>query len=175
MEINMDRVIYFNDKDDCSGKKYFDFIDYAFSKADCFMLVYANYYGKGYTKVMKNFMKLLKPYIIKIRTNPSWPGTSNTKSLNTKYKVVFYRNTPEAKAVLKKVESLWSWSRPSYPQDLAFFIGNQCWFYSIAHERIGAIIHASKSDIEFVYGINMALKETTCLPTNDFFVSMMRI
>lgn len=47
----MDKYIYFNDTKEgellCSGEAYHNLIDYAFSQADYFMLVFVNYYGKG--------------------------------------------------------------------------------------------------------------------------------
>lgn len=114
------------------------------------MLVYVNYYGKGYSKAMNFFRKALKPYQIKSRTNPSWPGTLNTFCDNTTYKIIFYKNDPEPKEILKKVNKLSEWSSPAYPQDLAFFKGNICWFYSVGHEKIGGIINATDEDIDFV-------------------------
>ena len=166
----MDSVIYLDSNDtSCCDMNYYNFLDYAFSKTDYFMLVYVNYYGKGYTKTMKEYMELLKPYIVKSRTNPSWPGTLKTNSENSRYKVVFYKNTTKAKEILKSVNSLWCWSRPKYPQDLAFFIGNQCWFYSVGHEKIAAIIHASKEDIDFVDVKRIASKKNAYIPTNSYF------
>ncbi len=166
----MDKVIYFDSNNmNCFDMNYYNFLDYAFSKTDYFMLVYVNYYGKGYTKTMKKFMETLKPYFVKSRTNPSWPGTLSVNSKNSRYKVVFYKNSTEAKEILKKVNSLWCWRRPEYPQDLAFFIGNQCWFYSVGHERIAAIIRASEDDIEFVDAMGIASKKDAYTPTNTYF------
>ena len=126
----MDKVIYFkNDeqkKDYCYGKTYFDFLDYAFKRTDYFMLVYVNYYGKGYSQIKKSYRKALKPFEIKSRTNPSWPGTLGQICPNTTYKIVFYRNSEKAKGILKNVEGISQWTSPSYPEDLAFFKGNQC-------------------------------------------------
>ena len=61
----MDKVIYFDNQeqrmDSCSGQAYYNFLDYAFEQTDYFMLVYVNYYGKGYSKIMKHYRNLLKP------------------------------------------------------------------------------------------------------------------
>lgn len=169
----MDKVIYFqNDSqrvDRCAGQTYFDFLDYAFDHTDYFMLVYVNYYGKGYSKTMNFFRNALKPYQIKSRTNPSWPGVLSTSSPRTAYKIIFYRNDPRAKEILKQVTKLSDWSCPSYPQDLAFFKGNRCWFYSVGHEKIGAIIHASEEDLAFVESRKLAPREAAYKPQNDYF------
>lgn len=169
----MDKVIYFNNdnqrKDYCYGKVYFDFLDYAFEETDFFMLVYVNYYGKGYTKMMKYFKNALKPFKVKSRANPSWPGTLQTHSPDTTYKIIFYRNAEEAKRYLKKVMCLSDWSRPSYPQDLAFFKGNQCWFYSVGHEKIAAVIHATEKDIDFVETHGLAQRDAAYYPKSTCF------
>ena len=150
----MDKIVFFDNKnqthDVCNGKMYNDFIDYAFENTDYFMLVYVNYYAKGYSKKQKYFIDALKKYKVKSRTNPSWPGTLKTLRPNTTYKIVFYKTEPEAKKILNEVNALSDWSRPSMPEDLAFFKGNQCWFYSVGHEKISAIIHANESDINFL-------------------------
>ena len=173
----MRKIVYINDgsrnSDACSGEKYFDFLDYAFSKTDFFMLVYVNYYGKGYSQKKKYFKKALEPFKIKSRNNPSWPGTINTFCRDTTYKVVFYRNDPRAKSILKEASSLSSWKRPEYPEDLAFFNGNRCWFYSVGHENISAIIDADEEDIYFLKskGIssidNVRIHEDSCFDQYD--------
>ena len=154
--MNKERIVFFKNEDQksdrCSGTTYEQFIDYAFKHTDFFMLVYVNYYNKGYTKKMKSFMKSLKPFQVKRRTNPSWPGTELTICPNTSYKVVFYRTDEDAKEVLKHVFKISDWSCPENPQDLAFFKGNKCWFYSVGHEKIAGIIRADDEDVDFVVG-----------------------
>lgn len=173
IEINMEKVIYFyNDNqrtDNCIGQVYFDFLDYAFEETDYFMLVYVNYYGKGYSKAMKYFKNALRPYQVKSRSNPCWPGVLSTFCPQTTYKIIFYNNRPEAKKILKQVAKLSDWSSPSYPQDLAFFKGNKCWFYSVGHEKIGAIIRANDKDIDFVESRKLALREMAFVPQDNYF------
>ena len=169
----MRRVVYFencNQKIDlCCDEVYRNFIDSAFSKTDYVMLVYVNYYGKGYSKQMKMYRDLLKPFKVKSRSDPHWPGTPGTYSQNTTYKIVFYKNCRKTKDVLKTVSSLSSWTRPLYPQDLAFFIGNQCWFYSVGHEKIGAIIRADEDDIQFVISHKLGDAERVFLTDDSFY------
>ena len=150
----MEKIIHFfnnNQKiDPCCGKNYHDFLDYAFRESDYFMLVYVNYYGKGYSYMQKKIKKMLEPYKVKTRTNPRWPGTLETFSQNSTYKVVFYKNVSEAKTILKIVSGIGDWSSPSYPEDLAFFKGNKCWFYSVGHENMAAFINPTKEDLDFL-------------------------
>lgn len=166
----MDKIIFFNDTAStaCTGQLYYDFLDYAFSQADYFMLVYVNYYGKGYTNEQKYFKNALKKFQIKSRSNPSWPGTLKTICSNTTYKIIFYKTTNDAKEILKKVDALNDWSRGK-PEDLAFFKGNQCWFYSVGHEKIAAIIRANATDIEFLNSKGLASKKEAFVPTNNYF------
>lgn len=169
----MGKVIYFDNDDQqneaCCGQAYRRFLDYAFERTDYFMLVYVNYNGKGYSKTMKYYRDTLKPFAVKSRKNPSWPGVPSTYSSHTTYKVVFYRSNPKAKELLKKVNKLSDWSCPNYPQDLAFFKGNQCWFYSVGHEKIAAIIHATDEDLNFVVDNELALRDAAFVPKDNYF------
>lgn len=62
----MDKMIFFKNNnlktDYCCGQVYYDFLDYAFSRADYFMLVYVNYYGNGYTAAQKYFKNALNSF-----------------------------------------------------------------------------------------------------------------
>lgn len=168
----MNKVLYFNNddqrKDYCVDQVYYDFLDYAFEKTDYFMLVYINYYGKGYTKRQKYIKNVLNKFKVKSRSNPSWPGTLQVECPNTTYKIVFYKNHEEAKSILKEVDCLSHWSG-GYPEDLAFFKGNQCWFYSVGHEMIAAIIHADENDIDFLESRGLAKRENAFIPDDNYF------
>ena len=167
----MKKVIYFNNddqkKDYCEGKVYSDFIDYAFEECNYFMLVYVNYYGKGYSKIMKDFKNALKPYKVKSRTNPSWPGVLGTICPDTTYKIIFYRNDLKAKELLKQVSKLSDWTRPHYPQDLAFFKGNKCWSFSVGHEKIAGIVDATDKDMNFLISNNLVDKDDLDMVIDD--------
>ena len=169
----MDKIIYFNNNnqktDCCSGQIYQDFLDYAFAESDYFMLVYVNYFGKGFTKKMKSIRSSLRPFQVKARNNPSWPGVLETFSPNTTYKVIFYKNCFETKTILKKAQKLSDWSPPSAPQDLAFFKGNTCWFYSVGHEKIAAIIHATERDLDFLETKRLASRRDAHAISTNFY------
>ena len=144
-ELFCDRLFFEKCKDDT----YQRFVDYAFENCDFFMLVYVNYYGKGYSKELKQFEKMLKPFQYKRRTDPCWPGTPGTYCKNTTYKVVFYPTTEETKRIVKSVNALEEWGGKTLPQDIAFFKGNNCWFYSVIHETMAGIVDVSEKDIHF--------------------------
>lgn len=150
----MCKLIYFNSNNQATNIEYYRFLDYAFEHTDYFMLVYINYYGKGYSHQAKQIREALAPYQVKTRTDPRWPGTLGKCAKDTKYKIIFYKTEPAAKIVLKKVNALSDWSYP-LPEDLAFFKGCECWFYSVGHENIAAILRASNEDIKFLecYGL----------------------
>ena len=169
----MRSVLHFNigTEPDCHNSKniYDKFIDYAFDKADYFMLVFINFYNKGYSEKQIEFKRNLEPFIVKVRTNPSWPGTPCVRCPNTSYEVAFYRTDEKAKAVLKKVECISDWSRPGMPEDLAFFIGDKCWFYSVGHEKIAAIIYADNDDINFVCSNGLASRQDVFIPKDTYY------
>ena len=166
----MQKIIYFDEVEKkCIDKAYQNFIDYAFENTDYFMLVYVNYYGKGYTKTMRYYRDALKSYKVKSRSNPSWPGTPGTYTAKTTYKVVFYKTDPTAKEILNEVYGISSWTCPSYPQDLAFFKGNICWFYSVGHEKMAAILHASKKDLDFLEANGLDERRQAYLHFDDYF------
>ena len=167
----MDKIIYFDRSYECERNErgYFDFLDYAFSKTDYFMLVYVNYNGRGYTRKQKFFRKKLERFKVKSRSNPSWPGTLKTFSANSTYKIIFYKNELPAKEILKQNSSLSDWSRPNGPEDLAFFKGNKCWFYSVGHESIAAIIHADEEDLDFLETHMLAKKKNAFTSKDNYF------
>ena len=171
MENRMDTLLYFDNddqrKDYCSNQVYLSFLDYAFEKCDYFMLVFVNYYGKGYSKQQKYFKTKLERFKIKSRTNPSWPGMPFTYSLNSTYKIVFYKTHPEAKKILSEVRCLSEWCRPNNPEDLSFFKGNECWFYSVGHEKIAAIVNADQDDVVFLRSNNLSNKYPIKLTQSD--------
>ena len=74
-----------------------------------------------------------------------------------------------AKDILKEVNSLSEWSRPSYPQDLAFFKGNKCWFFSVGHENIAGIVHVTKEDIAFLEANGLADGKKALPNDDDYF------
>ena len=134
----------------CVGDVYHAFLDYAFSQANFFMLVFAIYYGKGLPARAKQIQKDLIPFRVKSRTNPSWPGVLETYCPNTTYKINFYHCCDESKIFLHEFDKLSDWSRPRNAEDLAFFKNNQCWFYSVGHEKIAAFLHATSRDMQFI-------------------------
>lgn len=170
---DMCRIIYFNNdnqkKDYCSNQTYYDFLEYAFAEATYFMLVYVNYYGRGYSAKMKKFRSALKPFEIKSRSSPHWPGVNCTFCVDTTYKVVFYRTSSSALEVLKEVKCVSDWTAPLYPQDLAFFKGNKCWFYSVGHEKIAAIICPSKKDLDFLEINGLADREAVFVCEDGYY------
>ena len=129
------------------GDIYKEFLKYAFSKTDYFMLVYVNYYNKGYTPKQRYFRDRLQPFKVKSRSNPSWPGTPKTNCPDTSYKIVFYRTDEKAMEILSEASGWSAWSRPGMPEDLAFFSHSQCWAYSTGHEQMATVLCANEEDI----------------------------
>lgn len=138
-----------------SDDKYEPFINYCIETSDYFMLVYVKYQMQPYTTVMNEIYQKLLPYIVKTRTNPCWPGTKYSYSLNTVYEVIFYRCSIETKEILLRVKNLFDWTRPNLPQDLSFFRGNACWQYTVGHEKLAFIKDPTEQDIDFLHRIEL--------------------
>lgn len=163
----------------CVGEYYNALLDYAFEQADYFMLAwmeYGNEYGiHNFSKEAYEIQKLLSPYIVKIRSDLHWPGSSPVPLGTCKIigQVVFYITAPEAKQVLKRVAGLFDWINPDYPQDLAFFKENKCWFYSVAHEKMASFVRATDEDVAFLisHGVDTEystyILDDTALATYD--------
>lgn len=144
---------------ECKNRQYESFLEYALKSTDYFMLVYINYYNHGYSKTIKEIRSELAPLKVKRRSNPQWPGTPNTYCKDTTYQVVFYKNAPCAKSVLLKVRDLLGWKSPMFPEDLAFFRGNECWFYSVAHEGVAMVVNPNNEDILFFKQLDVYKEE----------------
>ncbi len=67
------------------------------------------------------------------RTN-HWPGMT----LGGLAWARWYRITPESMMVLRRVNGLFEWLVPNFPEDLAFYLEDgRAWLGSISHERAG--------------------------------------
>lgn len=145
----------------CEGALYQEFLDYAFSQTDFFMLVYARYKSNKYSQEQKFFKKALRPFQVKSRTEKDyghWPGTQEYCE-NATYHTVFYRTDLKAKEILARADGLNSWKRP-WPGDLCFFKGNRCWFCLTCHEQLATVIDPSKDDVKFFVSKNLAIKDS---------------
>ena len=80
------------------------------------------------------FLKLLKPKLIKQRTNPIWPSTEIFTDTEN-FCISIYRADLDMEDYLLQPNSYLSWRYPNYPEDLSFFTENRCWLYASSHER----------------------------------------
>lgn len=84
----------------------------------------------------KTNSKELKPFRVKSRTNPSWPGVLETYCPNTTYKINFYHCCDESKIFLHEFDKLSDWSRPRNAEDLAFFKNNSAGFTQLDMKKL---------------------------------------
>ncbi|MBQ8163400.1 MAG: hypothetical protein IJZ93_03415 [Clostridia bacterium] len=86
----------------------------------------------------------------------------------TTYKVVFYKNDEKAKEVLKtNASALSDWGFA--PRDLAFFKGNQCWFYSSGDIYLACILHANEEDLDFLEAHGLANRADAKKHTDNYY------
>lgn len=129
-----------------------DFLDLFFDETDYFMLVYPR---KNLSENQILFKNELKPFEFKKRYTIDHPGTKYYYSGEPFLEMVFYHTDEKAKEILKKVKGLCSFKSPDYPYDIAFYKGNKCRFFSVAHEYIGSILFATQNDIDFLKNHNL--------------------
>ncbi len=111
--------------------QYKALVRFALSKSSSLSVVVRDYdrlNGHG-----KEFLRKLKPHLIReVQTN-SWPGTILGDTTAT---VLFYRSTENMYELLITPKTLYHWQHPDYPEDLVFYMSDgRNWFCSIAHEH----------------------------------------
>ena len=130
-----------------TGQTYIDFLDLFFKETDYFMLVYPR---KNLSENQILFKNKLQPFEYKKRYAINHPGTEYAYQGEPFLEMIFYRTDEKAKEILKEVDELRKLSFPNYPEDIVFYSGKKCRFFSVAHEYMGCIIHATEEDIDFL-------------------------
>ena len=111
-------------------KEYQDLLEKAEKLSDSFSLVWQDDFT--FNQSAKDLEFRLAPYLILEERVSKWPGTelSEIKATLRKYEV-----TSDSIEILKIIGGVYNWQSPSYPEDLTFYIANDPWFISIAHEH----------------------------------------
>ncbi len=118
---------------DVQEPNYTRLIEYALATSDAFMLVYVFTGWRRQLCAKARRIKLaLRPYRLKRRYDSQWPAT---ESMGDNYMIEVYRSRPEVMDILREPGSLYAWFPTVFPQDIAFFRQNRCWFFTCAHER----------------------------------------
>lgn len=100
-----------------SGEGYVQLIEFCAKRSsNC---TFALQRPQQFAESCRQFLDSLEEYRVEIASQTEWPGT---KLVGFSAPVYWYRLTPELIAVLKaKVSSLYDWSIPDLPEDLAFY------------------------------------------------------
>lgn len=123
------------------------------------MLAYIKY-PYDYDSTVKECIKQeLSAFVIKKRTNPSWPGTGCTIGGNREFEIIFYKCCQEVKPILLKAKALYDWAPPSMPEDLAFFRGNLSWIHSTSHEEMASMTDPTQEDIDYFDELGLISKD----------------
>jgi len=102
----------------------------ALAEYDSFSLVWRD--ELVFSELAKKFEEELSPFLIsKIKTD-RWPGTQieDKKAILRTYSV-----TQESILVLEKLESVFDYIAPNYPEDIAFYKNGDVMYESMAHEK----------------------------------------
>jgi len=108
----------------------------------------------------KSFMKKLEPFLIKTRKSDpgdgseyqkiqsegrndyyrkngiGWPGYLGYGDPNWENEIRLYKSDISLLPHLLKPGSLENWRIPKYPEDISFYRNNECWMYTVSHERM---------------------------------------
>jgi len=137
------------------NEEYVKFIQYALDTSDYFMLVYSRKKQEGFKKSMKIIKKDLHKLKVKSQFRFYWAGTEVCPDNHWEYQVSFYRAEESALQSLLSVNSLFEWDWPSHPQDLSFYRSDQCWFYSVSHERMAIVVMHTPQEVEFLQQLTL--------------------
>jgi len=154
---------------DVQGTDYKKLMEYAVKTSDAFMLVYFSFgRRRKYSSTVKQIKKALKPYRIKERYDTQWPSTTSMDIDNT-YVIEVYRSNVETLDILCEPRSLFSWLNPTFPEDIAFFHRNRCWFLTCAHEHFLRVFLRSQEDEEIVRPLLAKCEEETVRSSADLY------
>jgi hypothetical protein len=88
----------------------------------------------------------LSPWLVEETAVREWPGT---KLLDGVAKLYRFKAVPEVEPVLRRVDRLYGWLQPEYPEDLAFYNDDETiWLESCAHEGFASLEVSSRSEQE---------------------------
>lgn len=74
----------------------------------------------------------LSPWILEETSVREWPGTRLTDGVATLHR---FEAVPEVEPILARVERLYAWLQPDYPEDLSFYNADgTVWLGSCSHE-----------------------------------------
>jgi len=107
---------------------YTELLDIAKREADTFSLVWRNF---AFDQTAFDLIDELEQWLVSDYSSSSWPGT---ELFDEKARVKTYNVNEQTIAILSRVESVFDWQSPKYPEDLAFYKEKEIIFGSVAHE-----------------------------------------
>ena len=108
-----------------------ELFDFALNNYDSFSLVWRA--GLKFKDSAKNLLDELEPYLVSKRERNSWPGTETMGQPSIIYTYTVNRQSIK---IIRRVQSVWDFIAPNYPEDLAFYKGKKIVFASVAHEKM---------------------------------------
>lgn len=166
----MKRILYFytasfsgnEEIDICNDETYREFLDYAFEISNFFMLLYRNWYNRGYSEIQKSYMKDLGPFKVKSKIE-SYPENASV------YQYIFYKNNEKAKEILKKINLINYFNKPTFPENLSFFKENRCRIKTITHEGEGVVLDATDKDVDFFFKLGLSKSDDIQYDETGFY------
>lgn len=127
---------------------YDDFIQYMLEHSDFFSVIYfRNRKDSPLNKYLKEYKKILRPYILHAENTRKWPNTETWNGRSV-YRIAFYYADMKCYDVLTRVNDIFEWHYPRAPMDLCFYKNGYCWFAFTAHEEMAYLYTNNEKEIQ---------------------------
>ena len=143
------------------------FVEYLYSRCDKFLMAIPNFertryqqdeMNEKYKKYLNNIKPIcdsIEPYIIYKYYTKHYMHTKSSIIRDARL-VKFYEGF---KDILLKSGGFHKWLYPKYPEDLCFFKGQKCWFFTIVHEDMFYIVEPTDEDIDMIEKIGIEYQD----------------
>jgi hypothetical protein len=129
-----------------SGPAYQALIGLALQDCSTGALITRPNLGRSATAVQ--LLEDLSPWLVEETSVRGWPGTTLLDGVATMHR---FEAVSEVGAILRRVDRLYGWLQPDYPEDLAFYNPNgTVWLGSCAHEGFAYMEAPTRSERELV-------------------------
>jgi len=143
------------------------FVEYLYIRCDKFLMAIPNFkrtryqqdeMNEEYKKYLNNIKPIcdsIEPYIIYKYYTKHYMHTKSSIIIDARL-VKFYEGF---KDILLKSGGFHKWLYPKYPEDLCFFSGEKCCFFTVTHEDMFYIVEPNDEDIDMLEKIGMEYQD----------------
>lgn len=100
----------------------------------------------GHSATAQQFLAALSPWIVEETSVREWPGTTLVDGVATLHR---FEAAPDVEPILRRVDRLYGWLQPDYPEDLSFYNADgSVWLGSCSHEGFAYMEAPTRSQHE---------------------------